>query len=106
MRHPRAAHVSAIAALRRAHIAAIHYMQYSSLGTSLCRGSDETGRVFLPYAAALRRRPMQSTTTPVDLNAIEAKARQLRAEAMRDMVVATRAWVAGLFAAKGHGANA
>ena len=49
---------------------------------------------------------MHSTSTPVDLNAIEAKARQLRAEAMRDMVVATRAWVAGLFAAKGHGANA
>jgi hypothetical protein len=49
---------------------------------------------------------MHSTSTPVDLNAIEAKARQLRAEAMRDMAVATRAWVAGLFVAKGHGANA
>lgn len=49
---------------------------------------------------------MQSTTTPVDLNAVEAKARQLRAEAMRDMAVALRTWVSSLFAAKAHGAKA
>ncbi len=49
---------------------------------------------------------MQSTTTPVDLNEIEAKARQLRAQALREMTLALRNWVVGLFAAKGHGAKA
>jgi hypothetical protein len=49
---------------------------------------------------------MQSTRTPIDLNSIEAEARRLRAEAMRTQFAALRDFVGGLFAAKGHGANA
>lgn len=49
---------------------------------------------------------MQSTTTPVDLTSIEAKARQLRAEAFRELAVAARTWIVGLFSAKGQGASA
>ena len=49
---------------------------------------------------------MTPRTTPVDLNAIEAEARRLRAQAFRDGLTALRGWLAGLLAGKGQGARA
>lgn len=46
---------------------------------------------------------MQDTTTPIDLNAIHAQARALRAQAINSSFHRLTAWVAGLFAA-GQGA--
>ncbi|NNK77184.1 MAG: hypothetical protein HKP40_00590 [Litoreibacter sp.] len=38
-------------------------------------------------------------TTDVDYLAIERRAHEMRAEAMRDMLVAARKWIAGSYAA-------
>ena len=49
---------------------------------------------------------MQSTHTPIDINTIDAEARQMRAEALRSLVISFRGAIAGLFVPKGHGASA
>ncbi|MBO6790955.1 MAG: hypothetical protein HRT60_10670 [Dinoroseobacter sp.] len=49
---------------------------------------------------------MQAPRTPIDFNSIEAEARRLRAEAIRTQFAALRNFIGGLFAPKGHGANA
>lgn len=46
---------------------------------------------------------MQNTTTPIDLNAIDAHARALRAQAINASFRRLSLWVTGLFAA-GQGA--
>ena len=49
---------------------------------------------------------MHDLSNPVALHEIEEKARQMRAEAIRDLLGALKANISGLFAPKGHRADA